>query len=279
MTIRRRLTRSLLAALLGTGVVTAIGLTAGTGPAAADTGFVTYSCTPGGNASGDFTGSIPATLSAGSQFNVTGYRVTVDLTQAQVQAIETDFSTYTLSGSVSATVNAVGATPSSITQVVGTFSIPLPNPPTTGAQYSAPSTPRTLGPFTATSSHVVLTMGDASLDYSNLGVNSSCTPPSPAPVLASTQATGPFTFVGNNGDGTVSVLDTATGAAVGSPINVGGTPDYIAVSPDGSQALVTTWPGGSDLVPISSATLTAGSPIPIQAPAASPSPPMGSRPG
>jgi DNA-binding beta-propeller fold protein YncE len=59
---------------------------------------------------------------------------------------------------------------------------------------------------------------------------------------------------------------TATGATVGSPINVGGTPDYIAVSPDGSQALVTTWPGRSDLVPVNSPTLTAGSPIPIQAP-------------
>ncbi len=262
----RRFVRSLVAGITVLGVfVTIAGVTLGSGPASADTGFVNYTCTPGGAVSVDITGSIPTTVSVGSQFNVSGYQVVVDLTTTQVQAIESGFGVTTLSGGVRVTTNAVGATPSSLTSTVGTFSVNLPSP-AAPVSYSVPSSPTTLGPFTATAGHVVLTAGDGTLSFSNIGIAASCTPPSPAPVLAATSTVGPFTFVGNGGAGTVTVLDTATGAVVGSPIPVGGTPDYIAVTPDGSKALVSTWPGGHSLVPIDTATLTAGKPIPIEAP-------------
>jgi len=262
----RRFIRSLVAGVtvLG-GLVTIAGVTIGSGPAAADTGFVSYTCSPGGPVSVDITGSIPATVNVGGQFSVSGFQVVVDLTTAQVQAIESGFGVSTLSGGVTITTNAVGATPSSQTTTVGTFSVNLPMP-AAPVSYSVPSSPTTLGPFTATAGHVVLTVGDGTLSFSNIGIAASCTPPSPPPVLAATQTVGPFTFVGNGGAGTVTVLDTATGAVVGSPIHVGGTPDYIAATPDGSKALVSTWPGGHSLVPIDTATLTAGSPIPIEAP-------------
>ncbi len=262
----RRFVRSLVAGMtVLAGLVTVAGITLGSGPASADTGFVTYTCSPGGPVSVDITGSIPTTVSVGNQFNISGLQAVVDLTTAQVQAIESGFGVTTLSGGVTITTNAVGATPSSLTTTVGTFSVNLPDP-AAPVSYSAPSSPTTLGPFTATAGHVVMTAGDASLSFSNIGIAASCTPPSPAPVLATTQTVGPFTFVGNGGAGTVTVLDTATGAVVGSPIHVGGTPDYIATTPDGSKALVSTWPGGHSLVPIDTATLTAGNPISIDAP-------------
>ena len=263
----RRFLRSMVAGTLAWGgLATIAGVALTTSPAAADTGYVDYTCSVGGTVSDDFTGSIPATLTAGQRFDVSGYQIEVNLTQAQVEDVEFYYGAFTLSGSVSATTNAVGATPSSLDEVVGTFSVNLPDPPNSGVSFSVPSSPISLGPFTATSSHVVMTTGDAELTYSNIGITSDCTPPTPAPVLASTQAVGPFTFVGNGGAGTVTVLDTATGAVVGNPIHVGGTPDYIAVTPNGSQALVSTWPGGNSLVPIDTATLTAGTPIPIDAP-------------
>jgi YVTN family beta-propeller protein len=262
----RRFVRSILAGTLGLGGLVAIAsVVFDVGSASADTGFVTFNCSFGGAVSIDVTGTVPATVTAGTRFSISGYQVDVQLTQSQVAGIESFYGATTLSGDVEATVTDVGATPSSLTQDLGTFSVPLPNPPTP-VSYSVPTTPTTFGPFTATSSHVVFSSGHLDLTYSNLNMSSDCTPPTPTTVVTSTQDTGPFTLVGNGGDGTVSVLNTSDGSVVGSPIPVGGTPDYIALAPNGSKALVSTWPGGNSLVPVNTATLTAGSPIAIQAP-------------
>jgi YVTN family beta-propeller protein/VCBS repeat-containing protein len=52
-------------------------------------------------------------------------------------------------------------------------------------------------------------------------------------------------YVANQGTNTVSVLDAATGAAVGSPIVVGSAPTGVAASPDGSKVYVTNRTSGS----------------------------------
>ena len=46
-------------------------------------------------------------------------------------------------------------------------------------------------------------------------------------------------YVTNQFDDTVSVIDTATNAVVGSPITVGDVPFGIAITPDGTKAYVT----------------------------------------
>ena len=48
----------------------------------------------------------------------------------------------------------------------------------------------------------------------------------------------PFLYVANDGDDTVSVIDTATNTVVGLPIPVG-VPPRVAVTPDGTKVYVT----------------------------------------
>ena len=48
----------------------------------------------------------------------------------------------------------------------------------------------------------------------------------------------PFAYVVNSGDGTVSVIDTATNTVVGLPIPVGKEPFGVDVTPDGKHAYV-----------------------------------------
>ena len=48
----------------------------------------------------------------------------------------------------------------------------------------------------------------------------------------------PFAYVANGGDGTVSVIDTATNTVVGIPIPVGREPFGVDVTPDGNHAYV-----------------------------------------
>ena len=57
-------------------------------------------------------------------------------------------------------------------------------------------------------------------------------------MLASPAAAAPFAYVANEGDGTVSVIDTATNTVVGIPIPVGREPSGVAVTPDGKHAYV-----------------------------------------
>jgi YVTN family beta-propeller protein len=70
-------------------------------------------------------------------------------------------------------------------------------------------------------------------------------------------------YITNSGDGTVSVIDTATNTVVGSPITVGTAPFGVAVTSDGSKVYVTNQ-GSNNVSVIATATNTVvGSPIPV----------------
>jgi YVTN family beta-propeller protein len=71
----------------------------------------------------------------------------------------------------------------------------------------------------------------------------------------------PTAYVANEGDKTVTPIDTATKAA-GSPITVGNYPYAIAITPDGSTAYVAN-EGGNTVTAIDTATDTAGSTIAV----------------
>jgi YVTN family beta-propeller protein len=65
--------------------------------------------------------------------------------------------------------------------------------------------------------------------------------------LASPAEAAPFAYVANNGDGTVSVIDTATRKLVATiPVGRGG--DGVAVTPDGKRAYVAN--SGSNTVSV-----------------------------
>jgi YVTN family beta-propeller protein len=48
----------------------------------------------------------------------------------------------------------------------------------------------------------------------------------------------PFAYIANDGDGTVSVIDTATNTVIGAPIAVGGSPFAIVINPAGTRVYV-----------------------------------------
>lgn len=73
------------------------------------------------------------------------------------------------------------------------------------------------------------------------------------------EAADPLAYVANQGAGTISQVDLATGA-VGAPISVGNSPDAIAIAPNGGIAYVADY-GSSEVVPVQLATGTVGRPI------------------
>ena len=68
-------------------------------------------------------------------------------------------------------------------------------------------------------------------------------------------------FVANGGDGTVTPIDTATGAA-GPAITVGSDPQAIAITPDGTTAYVAN-AGSNTVTPIDTGTGTPGTPVEV----------------
>ena len=86
----------------------------------------------------------------------------------------------------------------------------------------------------------------------------------------------PFLYVANNGDNTVSVIDTATNTVVAT-IPVGAGASGVAVTPDGTKVYVTN-SASNNVSVIGTATNTVVKTIPVgTSPMASPSPRMGQR--
>ncbi len=70
-------------------------------------------------------------------------------------------------------------------------------------------------------------------------------------------------YVTDANDGTVSVINTATNAAVGLPITVGSLPTAVAITPDGTKAYVTNQVGDTVSVIDTATNAVVGAPIPV----------------
>jgi len=99
-------------------------------------------------------------------------------------------------------------------------------------------------------------------------------------LMARPAEAAPFAYVTNSNDNTVSVIDTASNKAVGTPIPVGNSPLGVAVTPDGKHVFVTNDANPGTVSVIDTATNTVvGTPIPVGIfPNGSPSPRMGNTP-
>ncbi|HEY5026320.1 MAG TPA: hypothetical protein VII76_15195 [Acidimicrobiales bacterium] len=167
--------------------VTASNVALESAPAFADTGTVNFSCTAGAQTFAipiDITGSIPTGLIGGDTFNLTNYQDQVTIPPSVATTLVNEGITQ-LEGTTGALVNATNATPGSMTP-----SIPW-GPVSFGAggvTFDVPSSPITVGPFTATSaaSPPVLSEGTftTALLVGGNPYTSICTPPAPAPVIA-----------------------------------------------------------------------------------------------
>ena len=153
-----------VALVAGSMMLVGVGIQALTSPAFADTSPVEMLCTgtPVGNiAINDvvLTGSLsPASPAPGQQFNLVNAQMSAPIPASVLQDAG-DAGNVSLSGTITSTVDASGATPSSMSTGGLAYSTPIPNPvPASGVTLEIPSTPTTLGPFTATSGNITLSL-------------------------------------------------------------------------------------------------------------------------
>jgi hypothetical protein len=185
----------------------------------------------------------PASPSSGQTFNVTGYQTTVTLPSSLATAAAAI--SPTLTGSASEQVDVAGATPATMSAGMLSFSVTFPSPiPSSGVPLSVPSTPESVGPFTATSSDITV-QEDSS---ATLSLTVQGTP------IALTCTAYP-------NDATPNAGGIASGTPSGSPIApviaVAGTPTTTTTSQPGSTT--TTTPAGSSTTttaPTGSSTTT-----------------------
>ena len=138
------------------------------------------------------TGTIsPASPAAGQQFSLTNYQSTVALPSSIVSAAAA-LGNWAIIGTAVTKVDATGATPAAISGGDITINAPIPSPvPSNGLTLRLPSTPVTVGPFTASGGDITLTVDPAislSLMVSGSSLDLTCTPyPNNAAPRASSQ--------------------------------------------------------------------------------------------
>ncbi len=74
---------------------------------------------------------------------------------------------------------------------------------------------------------------------------------------------GPYAYITNFNDNTVSVIDTSTNTVVGMPITVGGSPVGVAVNPAGTRVYVANSVAGTVSVIDTSTNAVVGGPITV----------------
>ncbi len=126
------------------------------------------------------TGTItPAAPASGAQFNLTNYQSNVSLPSSIVSAAAA-LGNSSITGTASVKVDATGATPASVAAPPITINAPIPSPvPSTGLTLSLPSTPGTVGPFTASGGAISLTVDPSvslGLVVSGSTLNLTCNP-------------------------------------------------------------------------------------------------------
>jgi hypothetical protein len=119
----------------------------------------------------------PGTPSSGQTFNLDNYQTVVNLPSSLASAAAAVSSS--LAGSATAQVDASGATPATTSVGPLNFNLPFPSPiPDAGVTLSLPSTPQTVGPFTATSTAITMQEDSAaslSLEVAGSALTLTCT--------------------------------------------------------------------------------------------------------
>ena len=200
---------------MGTAMVVSVAAQT-TASAQSGTGAYEFYCpgTPVGNIvlnDVETTGTLdPVSPAPDQQFNLIGYSTTVTLPNAIASAAAA-LGNSAITGNATATVDASGATPSSVSSGSLALNVPLPSPvPAAGLVLQIPATPITIGPFTAGSGPITLT-ADArtqlTIVISGSNLNLTCdsfpndslpsgitsTAPSGSPISPVIASTGPVT--------------------------------------------------------------------------------------
>ncbi len=134
----------------------------------------------------------PSTLSAGDQFQVSGYQISIPIPSGPVTAA-VGLGNDSFEGLATSYVDAYGTTTSQLATGSMSFDVPIPNPiPSSGLSLDLPSSPTTIGPFTAVGGPVTIAQDQSVLvvaELSGKGFTMSCTA-YPNDSLASSGSTG-----------------------------------------------------------------------------------------
>jgi hypothetical protein len=201
------------------------------------------------------TPSSGSSVTAGSTFNVTNYQTVVNL-PAQIVTAAAALGNSSIAGTATAQVDATGATPATVSVGPLTISVPIPSPvPDAGVSLSLPSTPQTVGPFTATTAAVTIQEDSAAsltLDVSGSNLSLTCNAyPNNSVATGITTSTppgnpiAPVIAIANGGSQsttTVPPVTTTTKAPATSPGGNTTTPPTTPVNVPSSQ-LAFTGPG------------------------------------
>jgi len=234
----------LAGAVLGAAVFTpVVGAVLPPSPAFADTGPLTYNCPvpPSLNFPIDITvtGSIPSPIAAHQTFSVSNFEAQVTIPQSVAQALA-GYGVTSMSGTTATTVNAVNATPSTISPAVawGPISIPA-SPPPSGVSFDIPSSPTSVGPFTATNGEPGVTTGTftSTVTTNTSTTSTTCTPPGATSLTIAADDTVTST-PSNPSTGTIADTAVVTGnSAGGTP---GGTVSFYVCAPTSSPTPCTS---------------------------------------
>lgn len=96
----------------------------------------------------------PANPSSGQQFNVTNYQTNLTLIKNITEAASAIQST--IQGTATSSLDATGATPSSLAVPAITINTPIPDGGQNGVPLALPTSPSSVGPFTATGSTITI---------------------------------------------------------------------------------------------------------------------------
>ena len=142
------------------GMLMLVGVTIEAGGASADTAPYELYCpgTPVGDISLNdvvTSGTIsPSSLNVGDQFSVTNYQTSVNL-PAQLASAAASLGNTDISGQATTQLDATGASPATMGSGTLNFDVAIPSAiPDNGLTLAVPSTPVTLGPFTATGTSI-----------------------------------------------------------------------------------------------------------------------------
>ena len=185
------------------------------------------------------TGSIPTSIAAHQTFSVTNFQAQVTIPQSVAEEL-VSFGVTSMSGTTTPDVNAVNATPSTISPAVSWGPISIPgSPPPSGVSFDIPSSPTSVGPFTATNDEPGVTTGTfTSTVTANTGTTTTtCTPPGATSLAIAADDT--VTSTPSN-PSTSTIADTAVvsgNSAGGTP---GGSVSFYACAPTSSPAPCTS---------------------------------------
>jgi len=168
-------------------------------------------------------GSIsPSSPSPGGQFNLTGFQTSVAL-PSQIVTAAAALGNSSISGTAVIKVDATGATPGSLSGGAIAIDAPIPSPvPASGLTLTLPSSPATIGPFTAGQSGTITLTLDPSVSLT-LVVSGSDLSLTCHPYPNNTEPTGIVTSAPSGAEASPVIATTSVGGGGGTTTTQGAT--------------------------------------------------------